>query len=143
MTELDYKLQFANLLQKLPRDLRSTPQPMIAKTIVGKEECLKFPLFVLSIGEEWIFDPLVLAEVERLDRTPIDKEVILNELYRIGTNEFAEHADRVKAFAEYAKISGWTLVKKDDPVRVDDKLKELAGMILRDDELPDLERING
>ena len=143
MTELDYKLQFANLLQKLPRDLRSTPQPMIAKTIVGKEECLKFPLFVLSIGEEWIFDPLVLAEVERLDRTPIDKEVILNELYRIGTNEFAEHSDRVKAFAEYAKISGWTLVKKDDPVRVDDKLKELAGMILTDSELPDLERING
>jgi hypothetical protein len=143
VTETYYKLQFAGLLQKVPRELRSNPQPMIAKQIVGKEDCLKFPLFVLQIAEEWIFDPLVIAEIERLDRTPIEKEIVLNELYRIGTNQFAENADRVKAFAEYAKISGWTLVKKDDPMRADDKLKELAAMILTDSELPQLDKVNG
>ena len=143
MTETDYKLQFAKLLQGVARELRSEPQGLIAKQIVGKETCLKYPLFVLKIAEEWIFDPVVLAEVERLDRLPVEKEIILNELYRIGVNLYADHADRVKAFAEYAKISGWTLAKNDGAIRADDKLKELASMILSDEELPRLDELNG
>jgi len=74
---------------------------------------------------------------------PVEKEVILNELYRIGVNLYADHADRVKAFAEYAKISGWTLAKNDGAIRADDKLKELASMILSDEELPRLDELNG
>ena len=138
MTELDYKLQFAALLQRVPKELRMNPQMDIAKTIVGKEDTLKYPMFVINIGETWPFDPLVIAEMDRLDRTPIEKEVILNELYRLGTNIYADHGDRVKAFAEYAKISGWTMQKKEDNKRSDDKLRELAAMVLNDDELPKL-----
>ena len=143
MEEEDYKLRFAALLHRVPKELRLNPQPMIAKQIVGNEDTLKYPLFVLKIANEWILDELVLKEVDRLDRTPIEKEVILNELYRIGTNTFAEHADRVKAFAEYAKIAGWTLQRKEEGLRSDDKLKELAAMVLNEDELPNLGIVNG
>ena len=135
MEQEEYKLQFAQLLQKLPRDLRLNSQPMIAKEIVGKEDANKYPMFVMRIGEEWPYDSFVLAEVERLDKTPVEKEIVLGELYHIGTNRFVEAADRVKAFAEYAKISGWTMQKKDVETGSDDKLRELASMILTDESL--------
>lgn len=127
-------MQFAALLHRVPRELRSNPQLDIAKSIVGKEDCLKYPLFVINMGETWPFDPLVIAEVDRLDRTPIEKEVILNELYRLGTNIYADHGDRVKAFAEYARISGWTLTKKDEGLKSNDKLAEIAAAILTEEE---------
>jgi hypothetical protein len=141
MTELDYKLQFAGLLQRVPRELRLNPQPMIAKQIVGTEDCMKYPLFVLHIAETWPVDPVVIAEIDRLDKTPIEKEIILTELHRIGTSVLVDPADRVKAFAEYAKISGWTMPSKNDLLRSDDRLKELAAMVLNEDEIGKLEGV--
>ena len=134
-------MRFAELLYRVSKDLRMNPQPLIAKKVVGNEDTLKYPLFVLRIAEEWIVDPLVLAEVDRLDRTPVEKEVVLNDLYRIGSSVSVDPADRVKAFGEYAKIAGWTLQRKEDGSRSDDKLRVLAAMVLNEEELPKLEGI--
>ena len=131
----EYKLKFAGLLHRLPKELRLNPQPLLAKQVVGAEDCLKYPLYVLKIAEEWPVDPFVIAELDRLDKQPIEKEVILNDLYRIGMSTFVDPADRVKAFAEYAKIAGWTLQQKKEDRPADDRLREIAAAILNDEEL--------
>ena len=141
MTTEEAKLDFARLLQRVAKELRSNPQPMIAKQVVGNEDTLKYPLFVLQIAEEWPLDPIVLAEIDRIDRVPIEKEVILNDLYCIGTSRSVDPADRVKAFAEYAKISGWTLQQKKAEEKADDRLREIAAAILNDGELSTLENV--
>ena len=135
MTEEDYKLKFAGLLHRVPKELRLNPQPMIAKQVVGNEDTIKYPLFVLRIAVAWPVDEFVLAELDRLDRTPVEKEVVLNELHRIGTTISVDPADRVKAFAEYARIAGWTLHKKDEGLASNDRLSEIAAAILNEDEL--------
>src|ERR1700677_1219119 len=101
MSEVTYKLEFAKLLQKVARDRRLESQPMIAKAILGKDY-IKYPQFLLRIADEWPLDPVVIAEVERLDRTPRVKEEVLGELWRIGTDRFASHRDQVSALAEYS-----------------------------------------
>ena len=130
MEELDYKLVFAKLLQRLSKDLRSLPQPIIAKEVVGKDDAEKYPRQVLRIAEEWVFDPIVLAEVDRLDRMPIEREVVIQNLYHIATGISVPYTDRVRAFAEIGKIMGWSLNKKDDGSEFHDKMKELSEMVL-------------
>jgi hypothetical protein len=130
MEERDYKLAFAKLLQRLSKDLRSLPQPLIAKEIVGKEQTELYPQYVLRIAEEWIHDEVVLAEVDRLDRLPIEREVVIQNLYQIATGLTVPYVDRVRAFSEIGKIMGWGLVKKDDGTEFTDRMKELSEMVL-------------
>ena len=130
MEERDYKLAFAKLLQRLSKDLRSLPQPMIAKEVVGKENTERYPQYVLRIAEEWVHDAEVLAEVDRLDRVPIEKEVVIQNLYQIATGFTVPYTDRVKAFAEIGKIMGWSLTKKDDGSDFSDRMKELSEMVI-------------
>lgn len=129
MTENDYKLEFAKLLQKLARDRRLESQPLIAKAILGKDYN-KFPQYLLRIADEWPLDPVVIAEVERLDLIPQSKEAVLGELWRIGTDRFAGYRDRVYALSEYCKTVGWTMPKVEQPLKSNDRLDELAAMIL-------------
>jgi hypothetical protein len=130
MEESDYKLAFAKLLQRLNKDLRSLPQPLIAKEVIGKDNTEKYPQYTLRIAEEWIYDPLVLAEVDRLDREPIEREVVIRNLYQIATGITVPYTDRVRAFSEIGKIMGWSLVKKDDGTEFSDRMKELAEMVI-------------
>jgi len=130
MEESDYKLAFAKLLQRLSKDLRSLPQPLIAKEVVGKENTEKYPQYVLRIAEEWIHDEIVLAEVDRLDREPLEQQVVVRDLYQIATGLSVPYADRVRAFAEIGKIMGWSLVKKDDGMEFSDRMKELSEMVI-------------
>jgi hypothetical protein len=130
MEERDYKLAFARLLQRLSKELRLIPQPLIAKEVVGKEQTEKYPQFVLKIAEEWITDEVVLAEVDRLDRLPVEREVVVRNLYHIATGLTVPYADRVRAFAEIGKIMGWSLPKKDDGAEFADRMKELSEMVL-------------
>jgi hypothetical protein len=129
MSEDDYKLEFAKLLQKLARDRRLESQPMIAKAVLGKDY-IKYPQFLLRIADEWPMDPVVIKEVERLDMIIQPKEVILAELFRIGTDRFASNRDRVSALSEYCKTVGWTLPKADTGTKPLDRLEELSAMIM-------------
>jgi hypothetical protein len=140
MTELEYKLYFAKLLQRVARDIRLNPQPLIAKKVLGKECCLANPLLALQVANEWPVDAEVLAEVDRLDRLSVEKEIVIGELFRLGTNLMVNPGDRVKALSELGKLMGWG-VKKDDGTAGMDKLKELASMILTEDELPKLDSV--
>lgn len=133
-------MYFAKLLQRVSRDLRLNPQPLIAKEVLGKDCCISNPLLALQVANEWPVDSEVLEELDRLDRLPVEKEVVVSELYRIGTNVYADHANRVKALAELGKLMGWG-AKKDDGIGSNDKLKELAAMILTEDELPKLDSV--
>jgi|SRR5208283_1000232 len=130
MEERDYKLAFAKLLQRLSKDLRSFPQPLIAKEVIGKDDTEKYPQYVLRIAEEWIRDEIVLTEVDRLDRLPIEKEVVIQNLYQIATGLTVPYVDRVRAFSEIGKIMGWSLVKRDDGTDFTDRMKELAEMVI-------------
>lgn len=130
MEEQDYKLAFAKLLQRLGKDLRCIPQPLIAKEVFGKENTEKYPQYVLRVAEEWINDEIVLAEVDRLDRLPVEKEVVVRNLYHIATGITVPYADRVKAFAEIGKIMGWSIAQKDNGNEFTDRMKELSQMVL-------------
>jgi hypothetical protein len=136
MEEREYKLAFAKLLQRLSKDLRLNPQPLIAKEVVGKEQTELYPQYVLRIAEEWITDELVLAEVDRLDRLPIEREVVIQNLYQIATGLTVPYTDRVKAFAEIGKIMGWSVAKKDDGSEFSDRMKELRDAVLGNDHVP-------
>lgn len=133
---MDYKLAFAKLLQRLSKDLRSLPQAMIAKEVVGKEDTERYPQYVLRIAEEWVHDADVLAEVDRLDRTPLEKELVIRDLYQIATGLTVPYTDRVRAFAEIGKIMGWSLAKKDDSGEFTDRMKELRDAVLGMDNVP-------
>lgn len=130
MEELDYKLAFARLLQRLGKDLRLLPQPMIAKEVIGKDNTERYPQYVLRIAEEWVTDSVVLAEIDRLDRLPIEREVVIQNLYQIATGLSVPYTDRVRAFSEIGKIMGWSVPKKDDGMEFHDKMKELAEMVI-------------
>ena len=129
MEERDYKLAFAQKLQRLSKDLRSLPQPLIAKEVIGKDDTEKYPQYVLRIAEQWIFDEEVLKEVDRLDREPVEKEIVVRDLYQIATGLMVPYNDRVRAFAEIGKIMGWSLPKKDDGHNALPMLDELASML--------------
>jgi hypothetical protein len=136
MEESDYKLAFAKRLQRLSKDLRSLPQPLIAKEVVGKENTEKYPQYVLRIAEAWINDEFVLAEVDRLDRLPIEREVVIQNLYQIATGLSVPYTDRVRAFSEIGKIMGWSIAKKDDGSDFSDRMKELRDAVLGASNVP-------
>lgn len=106
-TEHEKKLQFAGLLQRNPKELRRSAALLVAKEVVGKEDCLKYPLFVIQIADEWQIDPIVVAEIERLDMIPVDKNTALNVLFQIALSPFTEPKDRVAALRLYADAQGW------------------------------------
>lgn len=131
-TEHEFKLEFAALLQRVPKDKRLQAAPQIAKEVFGEETTVKYPVYVIKCAEEWPFDPIVIAEVDRLDLIPIPKEVILKDVYTLATDKFAEIKDRVSAFRLYADMNGWIIkeVKKDEDKEGPSRTQELADAIL-------------
>lgn len=134
LAEYDYKLKFAELLHRIPRDGRLKFAGMVAKEVFGKDTCDKYPMYVLNCAEHWPLDPIVSAEVDRLDLIPIPKELVLKDIYGLATDKFADHKDKVAAFRLYSDMNGWTVKATTKPNEgnsgTNDLLSELSEAVL-------------
>lgn len=125
----DYKMAFAALLQRQPKDRRAQYAVVVAKQVVGKEHASKYPLYVLQIADEWLFDPDVVAEMDRLELIKRPPEALLSELNAIISSRDTENRDRIKALELYGKLAGYIRngnVEDSSPNQTLDKLQGLV-----------------
>jgi hypothetical protein len=124
----DYKMRFAALLQRVAKDQRLQAAPLVAKQVVGKETAQMYPVFVIQISEEWPFDPEVMVEMDRLELIPKPKEVVLNDLYSIVANKYAENREKIQAIHEYGVLMGWTTSKPKEGTATNELLSHLQAL---------------
>lgn len=105
---LEYKMQFARLLQKYPLHQRLQYSHQVAKQVVGKENELKYRSYILQIGDEWPNDPEVVKEIERLDSTPKTMNEYLKQVWDIVVDQNIEYSERIKALRLYGDVMKWT-----------------------------------
>lgn len=123
----EYKMRFAELLQRVPIDKRLAGATIVAKQVVGKDAD-RYPMYVIKIAEEWPFDSEVIAELDRLDLIPIPKEVILKKVYGEATDRFSEAKDRIQALRLYSEMNGWTRTTKDSGNTPNELLSHLQAL---------------
>jgi hypothetical protein len=108
----EYKMRFAALLQRFPREDRLQRVASVIKEVVGKDVAAQYPVFVLKISDEWPFDEEVLAEIDRLDLIPKSKELILSHVYSIAMDKYTEKKDKLFALKLYGEMNGWIKPKE-------------------------------
>ena len=123
-TVQEYKMRFAQLLHRTPKDKRFQSASVIAKQVVGKEMADKFPVYVIKMAEELPYDPEVIAEVDRLDLIPITKEEILKDVYSMYVDAYQDSRVKLAALRLYSDINGWTKVVVDKSVGVPNEFLE-------------------
>ena len=52
-TQLDYKLRFAALLQRVPHKDRLVYAIHVAQEVVGKQDADRYPMQVVKMSQEW------------------------------------------------------------------------------------------
>jgi hypothetical protein len=96
-----YKMQYAVLLQRVPKDKRPQYSAQIVKQVVGKDEAAKYTSWVLEMADQWLFDPDVIAEIDRLDHSPKTKEECLAMAWDFIVDPHKEDKDRIAAMRLY------------------------------------------
>lgn len=136
MTELEQKTLFAERLLRRPDDAL-----MIVANILGKDVCEQNPMKPISLAQDWPNDPFILQEMERLKSILPTKEYIAREIHEKAKNAFdrGEEKEYFAGMRLYAEIVGH-IKKASETSKSDDKLQELAGMVLDPD---NTERTNG
>jgi hypothetical protein len=102
----EYKMQFAVLLQRVPKDKRQQYAVEIVKRVVGKEDAAKYTSWVLQTADDWMFDPDVIAEIDRLDSIKKTPEQLLQQAWDFVINSNWEPRDRVLALRLYCESIG-------------------------------------
>jgi hypothetical protein len=103
----EYKLRFAALLQRIAKRDRLTYAIHVATEVVGKTEAARFPTHLVQIAADWPHDPLVVAEIERLDAIPMSKEEWLQRIKDVADDKHTEQKDCIAALRLYGEGGGW------------------------------------
>lgn len=127
MTELEQKLLFA---ERYLRNKRNDAL-MIVGAIMGRAVIDVDPMIVINNANTWVNDPIVIAEMKRLEEAPAESSALLFEL-QTNIRECMTRGE------ETAAMKGWQilltargLMKTDakDDGKSDDQLAKLAAMI--------------
>jgi hypothetical protein len=129
MTELEQKLLFAARLRREPDSAL-----MIAASILGRATIDANPMLAINAADMWPHDPVVMAEIQRLNDAPVDKRIYITEMHSKANKAF-ERGDH-KSYAAIMQLvlnaEGYLkgVSTKDDGKTGEDKLAELAAMVL-------------
>lgn len=126
----DYKMQFAALLIRVPKNQRYQVAASIARQVVGKERAEQYPAYICQIAEEWPFDSEVVAEMDRLELIVKPKEVILNELWTRATSRDVETKDQLSAFRLYCEAIGLVGKGSKDDGKPNESLNKLQELLV-------------
>lgn len=127
MTELEQKLLFA---ERYLRNKRNDAL-MIVGNIMGRAVIDVDPMVVINNANSWVNDPVVIAEMKRLEEAPAESSALLFEL-QTNIRECMTRGE------EAAAMKGWQilltargLMKPDskDDGKSDDQLAKLAAMV--------------
>jgi hypothetical protein len=105
-SEHEYKMRFASLLQRVPREQRLTKASVVAKQLFGKD-AVKYTNYVLKIADDWPHDSVVIAEIDRLDLIPLTKEQVLRQVLDLATAPFDSNGEKRRAWELYSEIMGY------------------------------------
>jgi pterin-4a-carbinolamine dehydratase len=111
-SEHEYKMRFATSLQRVPREQRLTKASVVAKQLLGKD-AVKFTNYVLKIADEWPHDPVVIAEIDRLDLIPLTREQVLRQVLDLAIATFDSSTDKRQAWKLYSEIAGYVGTTKE------------------------------
>jgi hypothetical protein len=121
------KMQFATLLQRVPREQRLTKASVVAKAVVGKD-ANKYATYVLQIADDWPHDPVVIAEIDRLDLIPLTKEQLLQMVLDEANDRYADKNAKKALLELYAKIAGYIGTIKDSGANSNELLTHLQAL---------------
>jgi hypothetical protein len=87
---------------------------------------------IINAAREWVDDPIVLAEIKRLEEIPVEKSKITQEVLVIARNSFVDAKDRIAAYKLAAELNGLIVpssVSAKGGAKSTDKLAELKAML--------------
>lgn len=126
MTVEEQKLLFARRYRENKKDAL-----MIARACLPKDSDA---ITIINASNEWIHDPIVTAEIQRLDQIPLDKSVINNEVLTIARSTSVDPKDRIAAYKLVAELNGLIIpAAMKGGAKSTDKLEELQKMLEDDD----------
>lgn len=130
MTEQEQKTLFAERYLRRPDDAL-----MIIANILGRDVIEQNPMLPISYSQSWPNDPFVLAEIKRLQSVLPSLEDIAREIHEKAKTAFSagEMAEYFKGMRLYAEITGHIKKGASDNGKSDDRLEELAAMIVDSD----------
>lgn len=132
LTDEDKKVYARRYVQNKPNSL------MIVKAIIEQlaiEQKIEFdPMQVLSVNEGILSDPVVIAEIERIEEEPLKKGSIVRELHGVAQKmlKVGDHTEYNKTMRLISEIEGFISkgAKEDTSKHAMDRLKELSEMIV-------------
>jgi hypothetical protein len=131
LTDEHKKLYAQRYVQNRPNSL------MIVKAIIEQlaiEQKIEFdPMQVLSVNEGILSDPVVIAEIERIEEEPLKKGAIVRELHGVAQKmlKVGDHTEYNKTMRLISEIEGFISkgAKEDSGKTGIGQLKELVESI--------------
>lgn len=122
MTVDEQKILFARRYRENKKDAL-----MIARACLPKDSDA---VTIINAKDTWPHDPIVLAEMQRLDELPLDKAIINNEVLTIARSSFVDPKDRIAAYKLVAELNGLIIpTAQKGGAKSTDKLEELKAML--------------
>lgn len=106
-TQLEYKLRFAALLQRVPKSERLARAVDVARQVVGKADADRYPLAVIKMAQEWPYDQYVIDELDRLDSIPLSKEQWLQMVLDQMNQKYGNKKELEGYYRMYGEAQGW------------------------------------
>lgn len=111
---------------------RPTDALMIVASILGREKCSENPMIPISLAESLPNDEFVRKELERLRTVLPTIEDYVRELHENAKRflDAGDNTEYVKAMRLIAEMRGMIKRNANEEGKSDDRLKELANMVV-------------